>query len=178
MIIEPKRVIITGGPGFGKTSIVAGLEQRGFPCFHEISRSIIREQIDKGGDILPWKNLEAFSRIVAEKRLEQYNSAEANEITFFDRGIPDVIAYMIKANLELPSSYVRWLQDYNYHAIVFITPPWEKIFVNDSERIETISDAIVAHEFITKTYSDLGYELKELPKISIEERVDFILSHC
>ena len=172
-----KRIVITGGPGFGKTSIINELEKRGYACNHEISRSIIKAQLEKGGDILPWKNLEAFSRIIIEKRIEQFDCSESFEIAFFDRGIPDVIAYMIKANLELPSSYIKSLEEYNYSENIFITPPWNDIFLNDAERFENFEEACEAHFHIEKTYKDLGYKLVELPKISVKERVDFILSH-
>ena len=56
-LLRGQRIVITGGPGFGKTSIIDELESRNFPCQHEVSRTIIKEQLEIGGDILPWKNL-------------------------------------------------------------------------------------------------------------------------
>lgn len=173
---NPKRFVITGGPGFGKTSIVSELEERGFICFHEISRSIIKEQLDKGGDIVPWKNLEAFSRIVLEKRIAQYEDAQRYRVSFFDRGIPDAIAYLIKENHELPSSYVKLLEEKSYSEIAFLTPPWPEIFRNDNERIENFEQACEAHFHIEKTYKELGYKVIEIPKLSVKERVEFIIA--
>lgn len=169
------KVVITGGPGFGKSSIISELENRGHLSQHEISRNIIKEQLETGGDILPWKNLNTFSRLVFEKRIQQFIDSANDKFVFFDRGIPDVIAYMIKDDLELPEKYIHALSEYNYFNKVFITPPWENIFVNDAERKEDFTVACEIHKVILETYSKLGYELIEIPKDSIEKRVDFII---
>ncbi|MDZ7846617.1 MAG: AAA family ATPase [Owenweeksia sp.] len=42
-----KRVIITGGPGTGKTSVLSILSQLGYPTHEEISRKVIREELQK-----------------------------------------------------------------------------------------------------------------------------------
>ena len=38
-----KRIIITGGPSSGKTSIIDALKDEGYSCFDEVSREIIQE---------------------------------------------------------------------------------------------------------------------------------------
>ncbi|QQO10398.1 AAA family ATPase [Breznakiella homolactica] len=53
--------IITGGPGAGKTSVVNELSVRGYKTIPEAAREIIRNQIDTGGDALPWKNKELYT---------------------------------------------------------------------------------------------------------------------
>lgn len=176
-IIESNKYIITGGPGFGKTSIINQLENLGYHSVHEISRSIIREQIDKGGDILPWKNLETFSRIVFERRIKQFEEAPNRKTCFFDRGIPDVVAYMVLDELELPSKYTSALEEYSYNTYVFLTPPWQEIFINDGERKENYEQAVKAHNQIEKTYRQLGYNTIEIPKVNVEERAAFILQY-
>jgi len=35
-----KKILITGAPGTGKTSIITALEKEGFYCFHEIIRTL------------------------------------------------------------------------------------------------------------------------------------------
>lgn len=48
--------IITGGPGVGKTALIEELNRQGFSTVPEDARRIIKEQIDLGGDGLPWKD--------------------------------------------------------------------------------------------------------------------------
>jgi predicted ATPase len=169
------KFIISGGPGFGKTSIITRLHHLGFACEHEISRSIIKDQIDSGGDILPWKNLELFSRIVFEKRVKQFHEAPHQKLVFFDRGVPDVLAYMMLDNIEIPDKYYQSLLEVNYNNLVFLTPPWEMIFANDSERMENFEQAVIIHHKIEEMYRELGYDTCQLPLLSVEERVNFIL---
>ena len=38
--MNPIKVVIAGGPGTGKTSIINHLKERGFLCFDEISRQV------------------------------------------------------------------------------------------------------------------------------------------
>lgn len=173
---KPKRFIISGGPGFGKTSIISALEKRGYICFHEISRGIIKEQLEQNGDILPWKNLEAFSKIIIEKRSIQFDEARHYSISFFDRGIPDAIAYLNKGSISLNENYINLLKDKLYHNLTFLTPPWREIFCNDSERIENFEQACEAHYQIEKTYKEIGYTVIEIPKMGVNERVDFIIN--
>ena len=55
-----QKYIITGAPGTGKTSIINEFKNRGFYCVDEGSREIINQQINNGGNILPWKDHIAF----------------------------------------------------------------------------------------------------------------------
>jgi len=174
--LEFKRVIISGGPGFGKTSIIDELEKRQYKCMHEVSRSIIKEQLESGGDILPWKNLTTFSRLLFERRVKQFENSPNNQWVFFDRGIPDIIAYMGKDELEIPSSYMLKVAECNYCPLVFIVPPWQEIYKKDEERMESFTTACELDQIIIETYQNFGFEAIVLPKISVKERADFILN--
>jgi predicted ATPase len=170
------RYVISGGPGFGKTSIIKELENRSFQSIHEISRSIIKEQIESGGDILPWKNLTAFSGLVFEQRLQQHVHAPKTEVCFYDRGIVDVIAYLKKDKLAVPPAYIETAQSYHYNEIVFLTPPWKEIYLMDNERKEDFENAFEIHQMIEETYKQLGYHTENIPLVNVKERVEFILS--
>ena len=50
------KFVITGGPGFGKTSLLKELEKKGYKVFHEAARAIIEEQEKLDNPTLPWKN--------------------------------------------------------------------------------------------------------------------------
>jgi predicted ATPase len=174
--LRGQRIVITGGPGFGKTSIIEELETRNYTCFHEVSRKIIKEQLENGGDILPWKDLAAFSNILFESRIQQFNQIITNNFAFFDRGIPDIIAYMLKDDLMIPNTFLSKTKECKYYSTVFIVPPWEEIYRNDGQRMEDFKTAAQLHEIISSTYTKLGYEIVVLPKVSVKERADFILN--
>lgn len=50
---ENMKIIITGGPGMGKTSIIGSLEEMGYSTVPESGRDIIRNQTEICGDRLP-----------------------------------------------------------------------------------------------------------------------------
>ncbi|MCT4603515.1 MAG: AAA family ATPase [Marinifilum sp.] len=171
-MVANNRYIITGGPGSGKSSLLNALIRRGYQGFEEISRVVIREQHQINGDKLPWKNLADFAEICFERMEKQLNDCYSTNFCFYDRGIPDIIAYVRRGKLKIPKKYFEKCKQYN--SIVFIAPPWQDIFINDAERPESFSDSLEIYHFLKDTYLELGFNVVELPKISIQERVDFI----
>ena len=121
MTDRKKIYVITGGPGFGKSTIINSLEKKGFYCAPDIARDIIKEQLDTEGDVLPWKNMVSFAKEVAQRRVTQYKEAPDGRICFFDGGIPDPIAYLIKYGLEIPDEIYFIARKYCYEKSIFVT---------------------------------------------------------
>ena len=168
--------VITGAPGTGKTAIINALKERGYSCVDEDSREIIAEQIINGGEILPWKNQIAFENLISSKRAKQYASIPKDGTCFFDRSTIDCIAYLKVNNLETSAEILEVIKNCEFNSTVFYTPIWEEIYTNDSERKESIEKAKIIENFLLSTYQYFDYTLIEIPKLTIEERVDFILS--
>ena len=170
------KFIITGAPGTGKTTIILELEKRGYNNIKEISREIIKEQINSNGDIVPWINLKLFSEKVLLLREEQFKNTNKKNIYFFDRGIIDTIAYMKIGGLDIENKYIEICNKYKYNINVFYTPIWEDIYQQDNERKESIELAREIEKSLITTYKCFGYLLTPIPKLEVEKRVDFILS--
>ena len=170
------KYIITGGPGSGKTSLIRQLESDGYHCSPEASRQLIIEQIALQSDSLPWLNLPAFADLALERMLALYREAQHASITFFDRGVPDIIAYLESADLSVPEKYFEATEECNYDQMVFILPPWEEIYVNDSERWQSFEESVLIYEAIKKAYIKLNFNLIEVPKMPVEDRTAFILA--
>lgn len=105
----------------------------------------------------------------------EWNLSSNNPITFFDRGIPDVIAYLKIASVPVPGSYEDSLVVHPYQKKVFILPPWKNIYVNDSERWQSFEESKIIYHAIQETYNFYGYELIEVPLAAGKERVRFVL---
>lgn len=170
------RIILTGGPGTGKTSIINELIAEGFNCFEEISREIIREEMAKGTRVLPWDDLMAFSQKVINGRVEQYNSAQEGN-SFYDRSIYDSIAYLHLDKIKVLDEWDAIGKDLSFSKDVFITPPWREIFHQDNERKESFAQLTLLHETLIRTYEEYGYNLIEVPKLSVKHRAQYILNH-
>ena len=181
--MNPKKIVITGGPATGKTSVIQGLENAGFACFHEIIRDLTAVAKETG-DLRSLKTnpinsvtdpLE-FNRNLLKGRTEHFLSAKNIEgnLVFFDRGIPDVLAYMKYYDQIRIPEFIEAAETYRYDT-VFLLPMWEKIFATDEGRFENYDEALKIQDCLQKTYTKFGYNLIELPYDSIQNRIEFIL---
>lgn len=168
--------IITGGPGMGKTAVIAALGKLGYITVPETGRDIIRQQVAEGGQALPWANREAFARLMFEQSLRDYQRQPyGNGPVFFDRGIADTIGYLELCGLPVPEEMQRAAALYRFNQIVFITPPWLSIYEQDKERKQSFEEAVLTYESMVKVYSRLEYRLVQLPQATVQERAAFIL---
>lgn len=172
------KYIISGGPGAGKSTLLQALHQKGHTVSEEASRQIIIEETSKGSNCLPWVHLSCFARKVLERMTQNYeHTPTSSPTTFFDRGIPDIIAYLKVAKQPINKAYVHAVKQYRYNSLVFLAPPWQEIYVNDSERWQTFDEAVALYHAIKETYHSFDYTILQLPHASVEERVNFIFSH-
>jgi predicted ATPase len=170
-------VVLSGGPGAGKTSILAELERCGFRCAAEVARQIIQEQVRDGAYALPWGDRELYCRLMLERSIDSYREhASLKETTFFDRGIPDTLCYSRLVGLSIEDEILDACRKYRYSERVFLAPPWQEIYATDAERKQPYSEAVKTYELMVEAYADCGYKVVEIPKTSPEMRADFIVS--
>jgi predicted ATPase len=172
--------VITGGPGVGKTTLLEELKKHGFDHVPEIARQLIKEQVEINGEALPWKNAEQYLQLQLERSIESYELAnqESTGIIFFDRGILDAFCYARLINAQITEEMQEIAKRYRYNQIVFILPPWCEIYETDLERKQSWREAALTYEKMVETYENFGYELINVPTLTVEKRVDFILSHA
>lgn len=169
------RIIITGAPGTGKSSLLDLLAKQ-YPTVEEAARIIIKQELAARSHDLPWDDLMAFSKKVIALQHQQYEDFQG-KIAFYDRGMPDVFAYLRSQKLTPTEEMRKLVHDNPYHTKVFITPPWENIYANDNERKESFEEAATIHDHLVNIYQELSYELVEIPKLSIEKRLAFVLDN-
>ena len=173
-MIKKQIYVITGGPGFGKTSLVEELRRSGYHCSGEFARDLIQSQQDSGGNILPWKNPRLFQQNILQKRIDFFESVPDGSFAFADRGISDQLAFARYRGFGIPEVLSDNSQKYRYASQVFVTPPWPEIFTNDTIRTETYEEATRIHEFVVETYLKLNYQVVELPLLPVDQRVKYL----
>lgn len=171
-------IVIAGGPSSGKTTLIDALVEKGFVCYPEVSREVIKKAQENGIAQLFLENPLLFSEMLLEGRITQYNNAvqETADVVFIDRGLPDVLAYMHYIGDSYPKSF-KEVCEQNKYTKIFVLPPWQEIYVSDDERYETYEQAELIHKHLLDTYESFGYELIHLPKDTVENRLDFILEN-
>jgi predicted ATPase len=181
--LNTKRIVITGGPSTGKTAVIEALEQKGYHCLEEVIRAMTlakkAEESDivfKSNPIVSVTDPMAFNQMVLDARISQYNAAQesSDEFVFFDRGIPDVLAYMDCFEQDYDKSFLN-ASISNRYDLVFLMPLWKEIHVVDNERFESYEESIRIDECLTNSYASFGYDVQIVPKDTVLNRVDFIL---
>ena len=176
-MIGPRRIVLTGGPGSGKTTLLEALATAGHATSPEAGRTIIRRQQAIDGEALPWKDRALFAELMLDRELEAHARTEgADGPVFFDRGVPDVVGYLTLCGLPVPAHMERAAQDIRYDRRVFIAPVWPEIFGQDAERKQDLDEARRTFDAMAETYPRFGYELIELPRAPVAERLDFVLT--
>ena len=172
-----KKIVITGGPGTGKSTVIIELEKQGYQCMHEISREVTLMARKNGIEQLFLKDPMLFSKMLLEGRVNQFKKASnlKNNIVFFDRGIPDVFAYMNYLGVEYPSIFIDQCNNNQYYNTIFLMPPWKDIYITDNERYESFEQSLAIYNHLKSAYKGLGYTIIEVPFGTAQERADFIL---
>ena len=175
-MLEHKRIVLIGGPSSGKTSLLNHIQHPDIHCFEEVSRGVISKALAKGTTQPFLDNPLGFSEALFERRLHDYFEDKKNKMHVYDRGIHDVLAYLNAIGDEVPCGMLNDCSTYCYDA-VFVFPPWEAIFTQDTERMEVFEEAVNFHKALLETYTHFGMQCIEVPKSSIEERFRFILDY-
>ncbi|RZS90692.1 AAA family ATPase [Aquimarina brevivitae] len=177
-----QRVVITGAPGTGKTSVILQLEKSDYFCFHEIVRDFTKDSKETtaitSNPIVSVEDPLAFNKKILNGRIAQYKegSNQTNDLLFYDRGIPDVLAYMDFFNQPIAAHFSKACKEYIYNK-VFLLPPWKEIYKVDEERFESFDQAQEIHKHLEETYTRFGYQCLTVPLDTVDNRVSFILNH-
>ena len=169
-------VVLIGGPGSGKTTLIEKLIEKGYTCYPEISREITLRAREQGIEQLFLEKPLLFSELLLEGRKKQHEDAltENNDLIFLDRGIPDIPAYMHYIGDSYPSFFDDACKEYRYSKIFFL-PPWKEIYIEDEERYENYNQAELIANHLLETYIYYGYKPIEVPKDTPHNRIIFIL---
>ena len=170
-----KRILLIGGPGSGKTSILRAIEKNGFNVHHEISREVTAKAREQGIDQLFLSDPFAFSNELLAGRISQFKKATEG-IHFYDRGIPDIPAYHVFTGDDIPENFIEASKEHLYDQVFFL-PAWKEIYESDSERYESYEQAVVLGDILNNFYSKLGYTPITVPKLDVENRLTFINDH-
>ena len=172
-----KRVIITGGPGTGKSTLIRTLKARNYAVCEEMSRKIIRTQQKLGTKLNPWQDVYGFSHLVFAGMKKELRLTPSTSFVFHDRGVPDIAAYLLKSEYLLPRTLQDFPYPYVYHIKAFILPPWRTIYHKDNERRESFQGAKQFFGSLKAVYKKWQFVLIEVPKTSPQQRADFVLNH-
>jgi predicted ATPase len=169
-----RHVVITGGPGAGKTTLLAALAARGYATVGESAREVIATRLAL---LLPPRPEPAdFAREILRKDDEKYHrSLRSKGPIFYDRSAVEALAMVHEASPFSEIELKGKLSGYTFHQKVFVLPPWQDIYVTDAERDHTFTHAVTVHAQIVRWYTWCGYQINEVPRLEVGQRVSHVL---
>jgi predicted ATPase len=174
----PKKFVLTGCSGSGKSSLIHGLEIEKEYVINETAEKCIRYG-QAMGNPEPW-NDKYFQKQIFELHLRQEELLKDKRV-FMDRSIIDVYVYttFFKHYSKIPQLeklIEQEKENKRYDKIFYINQL--KSFKKEGYRRENDgNESRIIGEKILKTYQELGYEIVFVPDTTLKERIDFILAN-
>lgn len=167
--------VITGGPSTGKTTLLAELARREYRTVQEAARTVIDEAFARG--VTPQelrRDEKKFQEDVAVMKAETEASLDPHEITFFDRGMHDTLAYMRYYSFDISES-IEQLMSARYRAIFLLDPLPQ--YEADYARTEDKQFIAAIQQLLHDAYAEYGMTPIHIPAVSVDERINLILDH-
>ena len=138
------------------------------------ARAIIQDRLRRGLKARP--DPAEFAAAILHMDRERYRQAPTEaDLVFFDRAIPDALCMLNDLGLLSMAEAGQSVLNFPYCRQVFVAPPWEEIYTTDNERDQRFSESVRVHRRARDWYGALGFELIELPRVSVEQRCEFVL---
>jgi predicted ATPase len=176
-ITTPDWYVIAGGPSSGKTTLWSSIGKMGYYTIREPAREVADENMAKGVTLEELRADEArWNQMVLKKNIEIEEAAPRDRIVFFDRALPDCIAYFRFRGQPAESiKAIEAIAKGRYKKIFFL----EKLQIYDVDNLRTEDEemAVKLSSLILSAYHDLGYPIVRIPAVPVEERVKLVLSN-
>ncbi len=177
-----RRIVITGGPFSGKTTLIEALAAKGHAIVGEAAILVIEELTAEYGlaGQAAWRkeNTGAFQVKIIEKQAQLEEAAVQTSKTglvFMDRGRPDGIAYCHVYERPVPDEVAAGCRDLPYDCVFLLDTL--KDFDNraDSGRTSDRTRSLLIRDHLKATYEERGFSVVPVPEMPVDERVDFVL---
>ena len=162
-------MVVTGPPSSGKTTLIEALQAKGYLIGPEVARELIIECMQKNTS----QKIEVFQRQLLAITCRREHMLDTQQMIFFDRGIPDSIAYFKYNHLDIKDAIQA--SRFRHYKKVFYCEGLPVI--HDEVRRETNAAAEQIGRLILEAYRFLNYHPIILPVLSVEERMHLILKN-
>ncbi len=168
--------VVTGGPNSGKTTTLNELKKRGFTIVPEAARTFIDREMRKGKTLKEIREDEfRFQQKLLKFKVKREKSLPKNQVFFFDRGMHDSGAYVIHLGKYKNKDIQVALKNATYKKVFILEllPGYKK----DYARTENAALRKKLHRFIEEVYREFKLTILNVPVMTVQKRVNFILKN-
>jgi len=154
-------IVITGGPGTGKTTLLEKMKEHDYKVVPEAAREFLSGKGERRKKILARDQLVMARNI---HRIQQEQHKTVTDRHLLDRSPIDPIAY-IEADEKKPTrGTLRVAKAYDPEMVFLLAPL--KNYKKDATRKEDETTAKKIHDRIRQVYARLGHKIIDVPDFS------------
>jgi predicted ATPase len=169
-VSEPRRAVITGAPGAGKTSLLEAAAAAGFTTSPEVARQLLQQP---GGLELRASDPQGFAEAMLDAHHHEHERfAGFAGPVIYDRGFPDVVGFLQVSGLPVSAAIDRACRNLRYSGPILRAPAWAAIYAQDSERIQDWDQAVASDQAVTAAWRRYGYAVTDLPWADVATRLE------
>lgn len=133
------------------------MREKGLATVPEVGRTIVQEQVARGGTVLPWIDQPSFMEEVLRRNIQDHQAASRSQApVIFDRGVPECLAWARILGLGVQPHHRAAVKAFRYHPLVFLAEPWPEIYVTDIERRDSFADATASYQPTVAAFLEAG----------------------
>jgi predicted ATPase len=174
------RVVVTGGPGSGKTTLVEALGRRGFATVPEAAISVIEDLNARHGveGQKAWRasHRTEFQELVLARQIALEEAAGDPPVLFLDRGRLDGLAYCRYFGQAFPPGYAERARAGRYDRALVLATLAGFDPRAASGRTSGRADSIALGAALAAVYREAGVPVSEVPELTdADARLPFVL---
>lgn len=174
------RIVITGGPFSGKSTLVQALGERGYTTVPEAAILVIQELTQEHGlegqAIWRASNPEAFQDLIVAKQLELEAALDDPDPVFLDRGRLDGIAYCRIYGSAVPPALEQACQTLPYTHVILLDTLSRYERRTQSGRTSNRERSLLIRDALRDVYTEHGLAPIEIPELPLEGRIAAVLA--
>jgi predicted ATPase len=177
---DAPRVVITGGPFSGKSTLVQALGARGYQTVPEAAILVIEELTASHGleGQAAWRasNPQEFQARIVAKQLALEAACEGSEPIFHDRGRLDGVAYCRIYGSAVPADLEAACQELPYTSVILLDTLSRFERRSQSGRTSNRERSLAIRDALRDVYTERGLRPIELPEMPLEARIEATLA--